>query len=146
MRGRGAKRQTSSALLTTYLSHLWSKTTCLRLTAYARSRQFEQNLPRGAVPGRIWRNIVLVHLLQKVSKVVSKKGSLNRPIPTLNFISSDPFLDPWKSKCQSLSRQQHAGSPQIPSTKINYFPYERGRTSDFDVQHRRKKRFAQLNI
>ena len=52
---------------------------------YARSRQFEENLPRGAVPGRIRRNIVFVDnvMLQKELQTGAGKGSLDRQIPAL---------------------------------------------------------------
>ena len=57
-------------------------------------RQFEENLPRGAVPGRIWRNIVFVHILQKELQTGAGKGSLNRLIPGVNFFESGSLLDP----------------------------------------------------
>ena len=45
----------------------------------ARSRQFEENLPRGAVPGRIWRVFVFVVMLQKELQTGAEKRS---PEPT----------------------------------------------------------------
>ena len=48
----------------------------------------------------------------------------------LIFINGVYFLNPEKSKLQSLSRGKHVGSLHILSTKINYFPDE-ARTPDF---------------
>ena len=62
---------------------------------------------------------------QKVTKWGSEKGSLNRPIPILNFFERCPFLDPSKSKVQTTSRQNRWGTPpQILFAKINYIHYE----------------------
>ena len=104
--------------------------------------------PKGAVSHRNWRadqGQPFCQHLEKSRQIRVRKGSLNLCLVLLNFVSSDPVLKSWKSKCQSLSRQQHAGSPQILSTKSNYFPHGRTNTltSGFDVQHGWKKRFAQ---
>ena len=57
-------------------------------------RQFEENLPRGAVPGRIWGNMCFAHILQKELQTSAEKGSLNRPLPFLIFFNSGLLLDP----------------------------------------------------
>ena len=85
-----------------------------------RKRQFEENLPRGAVPGRIWRNIVFVHILQKKLQTAAEKGSLNRPIPLLIFINCDPLSDHSKSKAQTTKVQQPRPCLQFPFAKTNY--------------------------
>ena len=85
-----------------------------------RKRQFEENLPRGAVPGRIWRNIVFVHILQKKLQTAAEKGSLNRPIPLLIFINCDPLSDHSKSKAQTTKVQQPRPCLLIPFAKLNY--------------------------
>ena len=69
------------------------------------TRQFEENLPRGAVPGRIWGNMCFAHILQKELQTSAEKGSLNRPLPFLIFFNSGSLLDPWKSRAQTTSRQ-----------------------------------------
>ena len=56
------------------------------------TRQFEENLPRGAVPGRIWRLFVFVAMLQKELQTSAEKESLNRPIPFPNFFESGTVI------------------------------------------------------
>ena len=45
------------------------------------------------------------YLLAKNTKSGSEKRSLNRLIPALNFIKSDPHLDQENPKAQTTSRQ-----------------------------------------
>ena len=84
MRGRGAKRRTSSDLTTTYLTRLWSKTTYIRLAAYARSRHIAENFQK--VQYQAWSGgyLFLLTSCKKVPETVSRNGSLNRLIPVAN--------------------------------------------------------------
>ena len=74
VRGRGAKRRTSSALTRTHLTCLWSKTTCIRLTAYARLRHIDKNFPKVPYQGGSGGSLFLQTFCKNVSKVVSEKG------------------------------------------------------------------------
>ena len=147
VRGTGAKRRTSSALPTTYLIHLWSNTTWPRLT---RSSQFNQNLPSGPYQGKEsvrCQGFSFLTLSQKELQTGAGNGSLNRLIPGVNFFESGSLLDPSKSRAQTISRQQQWSRLHVPSAKINYLAeHERntnGRTTEFDVLHGWKERFAQ---
>ena len=127
VRGRGAKRRTSSAPPTTYPTHLWSKTTWPRLAAYARPRQFSQNWPSGPYQGQEsvrCQGFIFLTLSQKELQTGAGNGSLNRQIPAaaVNFFESGSLLDPWKSRAQSTSRQEQWSRLLCSFVKINYFP------------------------
>ena len=74
VRGRGAKRRTSSVLTRTYLTCLRSKTTCIRLTAYARLRHIDENFQEVPYQGGSGGSMFVLTCCKNASKVVSKKG------------------------------------------------------------------------
>ena len=65
VRGRGAKRRTSSILTRTYLTCLWSKTTCIRLTAYARLRHIDENFQEVPYQGGSGGSLFCKHLAKR---------------------------------------------------------------------------------
>ena len=115
MRGRGAKRRTSSE---------YSKRTRRNVSGTSQ-RQFEIPTPKsqsaGMESGRNQEHCFLT-CCQKVLKWGSEKGSLNRPIPALKLFERCSLLDPSKSKVQTASRQKRWGTLHIPLAKINYSP------------------------
>ena len=142
VRGRGAKRRTSSALPTTYL---WSKTTWPRLAAYARSRQFNQNFPSGPYQGKESVRCEEYRFLTfslKCEKSRSEKGpwtdcshSLTTITPIYFLITQNPRLKPPRSN------SSEAPSRCRPQKSI--ISRSSRRTSVFGVPHGWKKRFAQ---
>ena len=107
MRGRGAKRRTSSALSTRYLTRLWSKTTCHRLAAYARSRQFEENSQEvpyqggsgGLLNWRVFQTFIKKTQIWWLKKVpwTDCSHSLTTLTPIHFVISQNPRLKPPRS-------------------------------------------------
>ena len=149
VRGRGAKRRTSSALPTTYLPRLWFKTTCIRLAAYARSRQFEENsqeVPYQGGSGGLLNWRVFQTFIKKIHIWWLKKvpwTDCSHSLTTLTaihfVITQNPRLKPPRS-----SSRVHAF--WSPSQSWIIFRSRRRRTSEFDVQHGWKKRFAQQAV
>ena len=131
MRGRGAKRRTSSE---------YSKRT-RRNVSRTSQRQFEIPVPKSQSAGRESvrnRDHCILTSCQKVPKWGSENWSLNRPIPALKLFERCSLLDPTKSKVQTASRPKRWGTLHIPLAKINYFPNTRKtehgtRTTDFLV-------------
>ena len=112
-----------------YLTRLWFKTTCIRLAAYARSRHIDENFQNGAVPGVIWRSSFLLTSYKKVSETVSRKGSLDRPIPVANANKWRVLLRP--SKIHNPNHQGPAACvppPRFSSQKVIIFRTTDGRT------------------
>ena len=58
------------------------------------------------------------------------KGSLNRPVPLVNFINCDPLFDHSKSKAQTTKVQQPRPCLLIPFAKLNYFAEEEKKEED----------------
>ena len=87
--GRGAKHSLSLP------SVCADSTRCPKRWSHVRLRQIEEHTQKAPYPtgsGGQWRVHFFVSILKKVVKLGSEKGSLNRPIPLLNFVSSDPVL------------------------------------------------------
>ena len=108
-------------------------------------RQFEKNLPRGAVPGRIWRNIVFAHILQNKLQTAVEKGSLNRPIPLLISLESSSLLNPSKSRAQTTLVQQQWSRLHIRLAKINYLAKKRRRSGQQDLMYSSDGKSASRN-
>ena len=145
VRGRGAKRRTSSDLTTTYLTRLWSKTTCIRLAAYARSRHIAEYFQK--VQYQAWSGgyLFLLTSCKKVPETVSRNGSLNRLIPVANPNKWRVLLRP--SKIHNPNHQGPAACvppPRFSSQKsIIFFPDGRTNGHQIFLCHGWKKRFAQ---
>ena len=54
-----------------------------------------------------------------------ENGSLNRPVPLVNYINCDPLSDHSKSKAPNTKVQQPCHTLQMPLAKINYSCQER---------------------
>ena len=100
VRGRGAKRRTSSALPTTYLTRFWSKTTCLRLATYARSRHIAENFQN--VQYQAWSGgyLSLLTSCKKSSKRVQKTGPWTGWYQVLTFLRAVHFWILQNSSCK----------------------------------------------
>ena len=53
---------------------------------------------------------------------MAERGSLNRPIPAVNYINCDPLSDHSKSKAQTNKVQQPCHTLPMPFAEINYSP------------------------
>ena len=131
MHGRGAKRRTSSDPTTT--TRLWSKTTCLRLATYARSRHITENFQN--VQYQAWSGgyLFLLTSCKKSSKRVPKKGPWTGRYQLLTSLESSSLLDPSKSRAQTTSVQQQWSRLHIRLAKINYLPNERTNEGYLDL-------------
>ena len=100
VRGRGAKRRTSSDLTTTYLTRLWSKTMCVRLVTYARSRHIAENFQK--VQYQAWSGgyMFLLTSCKKSSKRVPKTGPWTGWYQVLTFLRAVHF---WILEHQELN-------------------------------------------
>ena len=116
-----------------------------RQMSQRQKRQFDEDLPRGAVPGRIWKNIVFVHILQKKLQTAAENGSLNRQLPALKRTWEQFTFGSFKIKSSNYQCPVAVKPPPYTPRK-NQLSSERtdGRnTTGFDVQHGWKERFAQ---
>ena len=119
VRGRGAKRRTSSALTTAYLTRLWSKTTCIRLTAYARSRHIDEKFQEVPYQGGSGGSMFVLTCCKKIPETVFRNGSLDRPIPVANANKWRVLLRP--SKIHNSNHQGPAACvppPRFSSQKV----------------------------
>ena len=146
VRGRGAKRRTSSALTRTYLTCLWSKTTCIRLTAYARLRHIGKNFQEVPYQGEYGGSMFVLTRYKKVPETVSKTGPWTDRYQLLKHLRAVHFSilqnQEWKSPVDSSSEAALRSSRQ--KSIISVTEHEE-RTSEFDVQHGWNERFAQLS-
>ena len=63
-------------------------------------------LSKDSISGRIWRVHAFVIFFQKVRNQGPKRGPWTGWYQLLTSLTSDPLLDPSKSKAQTTSRQQ----------------------------------------
>ena len=144
VRGRGAKRRTSSALTTAYLTCLWSKTTCIRLAAYARSRHIDENFQEVPYQGGSGGSMFVLTYWQKGPRTVSRNGSLNRLIPVANANKWRVLLRP--SEIHNSNPQGPAACvppPRFSSQKVIIIREVRTNGHQIFLSHGWKKRFAQ---
>ena len=144
VRGRGAKRRTPSALTRTYLTRLWSKTTCIRLTAYARLRHIDENFQEVPYQGGSGGSMFVLTCCKKVPETVSRNGSLNRLIPVANANKWRVLLRP--SKIHNSNHQGPATCvppPRFSSQKVIIILTDE-RTPDFLVPRMEKALRAKM--
>ena len=128
------------------ISHVWSKTTCIRLAAYARSRHIAENFQK--VQYQAWSGgyLFLLTSCKKVPETVSRNGSLNRLIPVANPNKWRVLSRP--SKIHNPNNQGPAACVPPPHSLRQKVIIIRtnGRTDEhqFFLSHGWKKRFAQI--
>ena len=71
------------------------------------------------------------NLSTKNANLMVENGSLNRPVPLVNYINSDPLSDHSKSKAQTIKVQQPCHTLQIPLVEINYLAQEKEKNISF---------------